>query len=468
MKEVKTMTYHSEKLGEYIVNTKFEDLPDKVVQQAKWSLLDAIGVGIGSWDTLWSRAVLNIARKMGGAPEATVWFHGDRLPDMNAALVNAQFVHSLDYNDDCGGIHMGAIMPPVAMAVGENLGSTGKEIITAVVLGYDIAARLASAMNSQDLYQIGYQPSGLLGSFAAAAVAGKLLNFNIEQIAYAFGVAGSYAGGTIEFLQDGTDTKRFHVAKGAYGGIMSAYLVKEGMNGPKGVFEGKYGILNVIPKKAFPDKLIEDLGSRYDILETSFKYYPACDGAFCPLEAAVAIIRENGLVLDEIEKMHFKVKSFLVDYLISYHGDSTRKYRPETEMDAQMSLPYTLAIGLLNDGKVRLSHYDRKYYSDPKIHEIADKVTCEGDPELDKVPFVPMTMPSIATITTKDGRTFTKRVDHQKGDPRNPFTEKEFIEKFSMNVEGKLSDEKRDRFIETINKLEAISNISELVQYAVK
>ena len=407
-------------------------------------------------------------RRQGGAPQSTVFYFGDKLPDMNAALVNAMFVHSLDYNDDLSGIHVGAVMPPTAIATGEPLGSNGKEIITAVVLGYDVATRVAEAVNSQDLYLRGFQPTGVLGQFPAVATASKILHLRAEQIASAFGIAGSYAGGTIEFLKDGTDTKRFHVAKAAYGGIMSAHLAAGGMTGPKSIFEGEQGVLKALSSDTHPEKLVEELGTRFDILDTSFKWYPFCDGAFCPLEAALSIVHENNIALEDIKSMHFKVKTFLIQYLTDYHGDTERKYRPKTEMDAQMSLPYTLAVGLLKDGDVRLEDFDAKNYSDPKIIEIADKVTAEGDPELDKVPFRPMSMPSIATLTTKDGRTFTKRVDFQKGDPRNPFSEDDFIKKFNQNVEGKLTSENRERFVEAVSRLETLSDVRNLSKHAIR
>ena len=462
------MSTYAEQMGDYIANMGFDDLPEQVVQHAKWTVLDSIGVAIASCDTPWSKAVYRVIQKQGGSPQSTVILHGDRLPDANVALVNSMFVHSMDYNDDLSGIQVGAVVPPTAIATGEPLSALGKEVITAVVVGFDVASRVASAVDSQELYLRGFQPTAVLGQFAAAAVASKILHLSPEQSASAFGIAGSYAGGTIEFLDDGTDTKRFHVAKASYGGIMSAHLASEGMTGPKRVFEGRNGILRALSENPNPERLVEELGSRFDILDTSFKWYPFCDGGFCPLEAALSIIQENGLILGEIERYHFRVKSFLIPYLTDYYGDSERKYRPKTEMDAQMSLPYTLAVGLLSKGDVRLEDFDRENYSNPEILQIADKVTAEADPELDKVPFRPMSMPTIATVTTEDGRAFTKRVDFQKGDPRKPFSEDDFIEKFHKNVEGRLSEGRQARLLDSILMLESLGDIRELTECTVR
>ena len=458
------MTYYAEKLADYCVTLDFDDLPSEVIRHARWSVLDAIAVGLASWDNAWSRSVLDTVRRQGGSPEATILHYGDKAPSANAAMANAMFIHSMDFNDDLSGIQVGGIVPPTAIAVGESVGASGKQVITALALVYDVATRIAGAMNSQELYLRGFQPTGVAGPLVAAAVAGKLLNLTSEQIASAFGIAASYAGGTIEFLKDGTDTKRFHVAKAAQGGIISAQLALDGMVGPKSIFEGEHGIIRAFSKEGFPEKLVEQLGRRFDILSTSFKWYPFCDGNACPLEAALAIVRENQIALDSIQNIHFKTKSFLIPYIIDYYGDTARKYRPQNEMDAQMSLPYCLAVGLLKDGDVEIEDFDRSNYHNPEILELADKVTAEGDPELDIVPFLPMSMPAIATVVTKGGKTFSKRVDFQKGDPRNPLTEADFHKKFGRCVKGSLTQEKSDRLLRAINDLEKLSRTSDLTK----
>lgn len=223
------MKYYSDQIGDYVAQLAYDDLPAPAADHAKWVLLDAIGAAIASWDTAWSLAVYNTVRKKAGSPESTIFYFGNKVPDMNAALVNAMFIQSMDLNDDLSGIHTGGILPPTAMAVGEPLFSTGKEIITSIVIGYDIASRLAEAINSQALFEQGYQPSAILGGFAAVASACKLHKLGTPQIANAFGISGSYAGGTIEFLKEGTDTKRFNIAKSTQAGIFATHLAKEGL-----------------------------------------------------------------------------------------------------------------------------------------------------------------------------------------------------------------------------------------------
>ena len=458
------MTFLADRLGAFVSDFKYDDIPSHVIEHAKLCLLDALGVALASADKPWCRAVHGLVKRQGGAPEATVWFHGDRVPDTNAALANAMFVHSMDFNDDLAGIQVGGIIPPSALAIAESTGSSGKDVIAAIVIGYDVVTRCAMAINSQGLYMRGLQPTAVCGAFASAAIAGRLMHLDPKTIAYSFGIAGSYAGGTTEFLKEGTDTKRFHVAKSAHGGLISAHLAKGGMTGPRSIFEGEHGLFHAYSEDSHPEQLVAELGTRFDILDTSVKLYPFCDGNAAPLEAALAILRENNLKIDDVEKFHFRMKSFLIPYVVDYHGDKVRKYRPQNELDGQMSLPYCLAVGLLNDGDVKTTDFDPDRLSDPKTLAIADRVSAEADTELDKVPLKPMSMPAIATIQTKNGKVIEKRVDYQKGDPRNPFSKDDFITKFNRCTDGILSRERRDSVVNDILNLENLETISGLVE----
>jgi len=458
------MAYLAERLGDFTSELEFDDIPQEATRKAKLCLLDAIGVALASATMPWCHAVYGFVRAQGGTPEATVWYHGDRVPDTNAALVNAMFVHSMDFNDDLAGIQMGGIVPPSALAVSEKVAASGKEVITSIIIGYDIATRCAMAINSQRLYMRGLQPTAVCGAFASAAIAGRLMELDAKQIAYALGIAGSYAGGTTEFLKEGTDTKRFHVAKAAHGGLLSAHLAQRGMTGPRSIFEGEHGLFRAYSENSNSEQLVEELGTRFDILDTSTKLYPFCDGNAAPLEATLAIMRENGLAVNDVESFHFRIKSFLIPYVIDYHGDKERKYTPQTELDAQMSLPYCLAVGLLQEGHIRISDFSLERLSDPEILSLARKVTAEADTELDKIPLKPMSMPAIATVTTKDGRQLQKRVDYQKGDPRNPFSEHDYIAKFLECTDGILACSLQRSVIDSILNLENADNVAPIVR----
>jgi len=452
----------AEQLAKYVVEHPGDAFPGATVKQARRCLLDSIGVAIAGSAKVWAQAVLKEALRQGGHGQATLWLYGDSVPDTTAALVNGMFAHSMDFNDDHAGIQAGGLIPPTALAVGQAVNASGREVLAAIVLGYDVAIRVADAINSQQLYMKGFQPTAVCGVFAAAAVAGRLLKLSVSQLADAFGIAASYAGGTIEFLRDGTDTKRYHVAKAAHGGVLSARLASGGMNGPRTVFEGSFGLFNVYSDQSRPDRLVAELGERYDILDTSFKKYPFCDGNAAPLEATLELLQEQGVGIGDVASLHYRIKSFLIPYCIDYHGDRTRKFRPLNELDAQMSLPFCIAMGILQNGRLKVKHFDPSRYDDPAIHAIADKVDASADTELDKVPLRPMSMPAILSMRLKDGRLFEKRVDYQKGDPRNPFTDAELEEKFRFCVEDFMSPAKGQQLIDAVAALEAAENLQAL------
>jgi 2-methylcitrate dehydratase PrpD len=453
---------HAEELADYVANHRYDDLPREAIHQAKRCLLDSLGVAIAGCKKKWAQAVLAEVRRQRTHGGATVWLYGDRVPDAAAAMVNGMFAHSMDFNDDHAGIQVGGLIPPSALAVAEDAGASPKDLLLAIVLGYDVAIRIADAINSQELYMRGFQPTAVCGAFAAAAVAGKLLRLKSSQISDAFGIAASYAGGTREFLRDGTDTKRFHVAKAAHGGVLSARLAAGGMTGPRTVFEGEAGVFAVYSALSFPERLVAELGRRYDILDTSFKRYPFCDGNAAPLEATLEILRENQIDLEDIQSLRYRMKSFLMPYVIEFHGDRTRKFRPHNELDAQMSLPYCISVGLLNNGNLQVEDFDPVRFDDPRIHTLSDKVDAEADSELDKVPLRPMSMPAIATVTTRRGASFTRRVDYQKGDPRNPFSSEELITKFHSCVQAHITRECAEQVVDEVQHIEERNDLAQL------
>lgn len=458
------MAYYADSLAEYAVRTSFDVLPANVARHAKFVLMDAIGVSLAGapLDRDWCNAAMHFVHSQGGAPQATVWYHGDRTSSANAAFANGILAHSMDFSDDLAGIQIGGIVPTTAIAVGEAVKASGKDVISATVLGYDIAGRFAQGMDSQGLYVRGLQPTAMVGGFAAAAVAGRLLGLDANQMANAFGIVASYASGTIEFLTHGTDTKRLHPAKAAHGGIIAAYLAQGGMSGPHSILEGDFGVFKAFSDNPNLSKLTEELGSRFDILGTSIKIYPFCDGNIGPLEAVRGILADNDIAIPDIRSIHFRILRSLYHYVINLNGDTSRKYRPVTDLDAQMSLPYCIAVGLLRGGDVWLDDFDAKHYRDPEILALVDKMTAEFDRSLEGGPVLPITMPSVTTLTTVDGRTFERRVDYQKGDPRNPMSEAELSAKFDRCCAAGFAPDETVAMREAILGMDSLPDICRL------
>ena len=458
--------YLSEQLSDYIYQLTYDHLPPKVVQQAKLVILDAIGDAFSSCDTVWAQALYQNIQNQAGTNEASILVFGDTVPDVNAAFVNAMFIQSMDFNDELSGIHTGSIIPATALSSAETVGSTGKEVIVSLVAGYDVAGRLADAIDAQSLFEQGFQPSGVLGSFMASAVSSKLKYLSPWQIANALGIAGSFAGGTLEFLKHGTDTKRFNIARSAYAGSLASNLSKSGMTGPLSIFEGENGLFATMPTKATSSKLVKDIGQCFEILKTTFKKYPCCDGIFSPLEATMSVVNDYNVKIDNIKSLNFRMKSFQIPFLVNYYGDRQRKYQPQNTTDAQLSLPFVIALALHQQGEIRISDFSEENYRNPKIIGLAQKVTAMADSELDTTPSHPMELPTILVLETYQGEKYTKRIDHHQGAAANPLSEEDLIQKFISNTEEKLEKYHIEQLIELILNLDKLANIGKLMKKA--
>ena len=245
-----------------------------------------------------------------------------------------------------------------------------------------------------------------------------------------------------------------------YSGVMAAHLANFGMTGPRTIFEGKYGAFNSLSGTPNFDSLTADLGVKFDILNTRIKPIPCGDGNLGPMEGVLAIMRENGLDAENIESIHCRVIPSLIPFIFEFHGDRSRKYRPATVLDAQASLPYCLAIGILKGGKITFEDFDPKNFGNPEIHKLADKVTAEGDESLRGKSICPVDLSCVVTLVTTNGTVFTKRIDHHRGDPRNPMSEDQLIDKFVDCVTGSLSDSRTNDLLAAIDRFETVADVS--------
>lgn len=215
---------------------------------------------------------------------------------MNAALANGAFSHALDMDDlhNASIIHLGTVVVPAALAVAEQIGASGKQLITAIAAGYEIGARVGEAVNPDSYFF--WHTTGTAGTFGAAAAAAKLLTLDAEQTAHCLGSAGSQAAGLWEFLQEGAMSKTLHAGKAAFNGIFAAFLAKEGFTGATKILEGEKGFCLAMTSKAKLNKLTEGLGQgKYKIDENAFKPYAACKHCHASINAVQLIGRDYNL-----------------------------------------------------------------------------------------------------------------------------------------------------------------------------
>ena len=458
-------------LGDYVEKLRYEDLPPEVVRKIKYHMLDTIGVSLYGAGMPWAKAVYDFVKDQGGAPQSTVVVYGDKTSCTQAAFVNGTFAHSNDFDDNYafGPLHPSAAFW-TAIPLAERLGQGGRDVILSASIGYDVTTRLAEACFSaaageRTLTNRGFQGQAVCGTLGSAVQACKQLGLDSRTCASALGIAGSYPGGTIEFLRDGTDTKRFHFGKASQQGITSAMLAANGFRGPQTIIEGHKGFLHAYSGEYDSSKVTEELGRRFDIMNVSLKKYPVMYGNETAIEAFLFLITQNKLKEEDVEEVEVDIRTMFVPYAMNYAGNIKEKLRPTTAFSATMSVPYNLAVAMAF-GDVRLEHWEdeNRLLGDERLARFAGKVKVNASEEFDKLSRKEAYIPSRVTIKTKDKRIFTETRVHPSGDPRNFMTEDQVFAKFRDTAGRVLSPARLDPIIDNIMHLDTLRDIRELMR----
>ncbi len=277
MKPDKVEETYSQKLGDFVEKLGFHDVPKDVVEEAKLHILDTLGVALATYGMDFAHTILEVSKSLGGPPESTAIGSGERFPAPNAVLVNGTMAHGLDYDDMHreAALHLSAFVVPTALAVSEAQGKSGKSAIVGMVAGYEVGARLGLA-GSVKLLLRGWHPTGVLGTFASAAVTGSILGLTAKQISTAMGIAGSQSSGLAQWIEEGSWTKRMHPGWAAHSGIIAGLLAQKGYDGPQGIYEGKKGVYNSYLGEGNFDleRLKQGLGRRWETKQICYKLYP--------------------------------------------------------------------------------------------------------------------------------------------------------------------------------------------------
>jgi len=445
-------------LVKFCCGLKFEEIPPEVRDRTKYFALDFVGVAArGSLENS-TRAMYQFIKGMvpttkGGVIIGTKM----RAPYHYAALANGTSSHSLELDDvnNEASLHPGVAIFPGAFAACEMGAKNGKRFVEGVVLGYEVMIRLGKALGPKEHYSRGFHPTGTCGTFGATATAAKILGLNETQLLNAFGIAGSQAAGSMEFLAQGAWTKRMHPGWAAHNGIIACLLAKKGFRGPSTIFEGRDGFLHAYSLNADANKVLEGIGSSFEIMRTSIKPHACCRYKQPPIDGVLKIMKENQLKPDDVDEVTLGILKAGFPIIVT---PEELKYNPQSIVDAQFSMPFGAAVAILY-GEASLSQYRPKVIQSQEVKEMMKKVRCVEDPELDKV--YPKQWPATVEIKTKDGRTFCARIDYPKGDPENPLSWEELIEKFNGLTPSVYSKARRGRIVEQIKKIDALRNLNQ-------
>lgn len=444
------MENYSVQLAKYISRMNPEKVTDEALHKARELVLDTMGVMIFGSDLDSSKIILQHFASIGGVEESGVICNSIKLPAANAAFVNGTMAHSFDYDDDWAACHIACCVIPAALAVAQKTRAEIDDFLTAIVIGYDVTIRLAQTLDGYNLYAMGFHPTSICGTFGAFSAASKLLNLSVEETANGFGIAASFISGSLEWLQDGSMTKRFHGGKAASEGVISALLAKNRFTGPKTIFEGKDGIFKMFRAQRDHNLLVEELGLRFDILKTYMKLYPCCTCNAPIIDAILDLKAEHNFSTDEIECIDIQLRKTCM-YLVGEPLD--KKQNPQNVLEAQMSAPYCVAAAIV-DRELFPRQFSREKITDPQIRRLAKGIKTAWNPEFD-IQEPPRPIPANVKVTLKNSKTLNKTVFYQKGTPSNPFNERELKEKFLGCTEMKLGKEAAEK---AFYKLKSIQN----------
>jgi 2-methylcitrate dehydratase PrpD len=439
-----------ERLGAQIVDISYDSLPAEVVARAKDCLLDQVGVQLIGATFGHVQPALRVALRLGAAPQSTVVLHGDRTAAPLAAFVNASFGHSCEYDDAhflCG--HPGTCTIPAGIAFAEACRASGKDLIRAVVAGYQAAA-MSLAPVHDDTLALGWHGMKLSGVFAAAAAAGVMLGLDAEQMTNALAVAASEAGGTMEYDQSGGEVKRLHAGMASRSGTMAAMLAQEGLTGPHTIFEGRRGIWRLFGKADAPTRSELQGADRWQILDTIFKLYPAVGTVHASLDALRMIQRAHPLEPDNIEM----VEVGLADWAVTHGASITR---PTDVISAQFSLGFSIALRIARQSNDITLYMDPQAWTDPALLELIDKVKPYP------MPVAPgEELGAWVTVTTRDGQRLEAVQPAFRGHHTNPASSRDIEEKFLETAASVLPRSQVEELADAIHHVEIIDDVNEL------
>jgi 2-methylcitrate dehydratase PrpD len=437
----------------------YNALTTDVVDRVKYLFLDFIGVAargaLSDSSGPVQRLILNLDNAQDGA--VVIGTHLKAGPAY-AALANGTAAHSLELDDvvNEASLHPAVAIMPAALAAAHIAGCSGKELIAAITVGYEVMIKLGVALNPAAHYAQGFHPTGTCGTLGAAITAAKILKLNQKAMLNALGIAGSQAAGSMEFLSDGAFTKRLHPGWAAHSGIIAALLARENFTGPGTIIEGKFGFLHAYSSGSKSDKVLQDWGDPWEVLHTSIKPHACCRYKQGPIDGILKIVRENNLDASQIEKITLGILQ--AGFAIVAEPES-QKSNPKSVVDAQFSMPFGAAVAILY-GKATLDEYTMANVYSARVKGLMDKISCVKDPELEKE--FPKKWPASVTLQTKDGKTYSTRIDFPKGDPENPLTWDELIDKFRNLISPIFSKARQTQIIDKVKSLEQVADVNDL------
>lgn len=450
---------YTKELARFAVETRFKDFPEEVVEMAKLCVLDWLGCNLAGQTLRSGKIIIEAIKELGGRPESIIVGTDLKTSCVNAAYANGWLGHAHDFDDCVAGcwIHGACVAIPGTLAVAEREALSGRDFITGIVIGYEVASRVARCVNTNAQHQLYWHTTATCGTLGAAAAAANLLNLEVDETIHCLGEAGNQAEGLS--LVYGTMSKHSNPGRACRNGVFSALLAKKGMTSTRRILESPIGFCRLLhkePKDGFDLELLtEGLGEKYIITGTLWKRYPACSLTHNPVDAALKLVKQYKINPDDVLTVELRTDSLAIELL---HPEDRReeKYAPKTPEEAKFSLPYTVGAALYR-GRLSLDEFTEEALRDPMLLRLVGKVDVILDPELDREYYRDQGTRVTLRVRTKDG----EYIEESAG-PTELRGVEELESKFKRLASTVLGKAEIMRALDALKKLEEVEDIREV------
>jgi len=449
----------SSQLAGFATGLRLDHVPAAVRSRASYLMLDALGIALASTQWDFSRVTLAGLRELAGeGGDTPVIGYGQKLPLRDAVVMNALLIHGLDYDDThpAGVIHATTSVLPAMLGLAHRQRASGAELLASYIVGMETATRLGAAAKG-GFHQVGFHPTGLIGTFGCTLAAARMLGLSVDHTTDAQGIALSFASGSLEFLQDGAWTKRIHPGWAGAGGITAATLAKNGFIGTRAAYEGRFGLyrshLGPLADACDLSLATAGLGESWEIERVAIKPVPACHFTHACADAAGRLHADwKGA---PIRRIVAKVPAGTMKTVCE---PIENKRRPANAYEAQFSIPYSVATGL-RFGNFTLDALEPRAYEDAQTLAIAALVECEADPTAD----FPRYFGGEVIVELADGRVLRHAEPINRGAEGRPISGGDIARKFLDNASRAVSQAHADHILNAVLDIER-GDATELAQ----
>jgi 2-methylcitrate dehydratase len=451
------MTSISRTWAGFAAGLSYKDLTPEAVDAAKRFLYDSLGCALGAAGHHDVEIAGKVVLTLGGNGHATLIGGGGKVPVTSAAFLNGLKIRAMDYNDiywKADPTHPSDLIS-APLAVGEWQGRSGREVLTAIVLAYELEMRLAEC-GRPGIRERGWHHATLT-QYVSPLAAGMLMGLSVDQLVNAVGISGTH-GCTLGSVTAGKLTMMKNTVEpfAVADGVMAALLAKGGYSGPEPVFEGKEGLFHCLGKDWEANILTDGMGESFRIPLCGMKAFPTEALTHTPISAFLTLMREQKIGAESIEEIRIGTIARAADIL-----SDPAKYRPDSKETADHSLPYCIAAAAV-DGAVTPASFEEARLRDPRILTVIDRIKVYADAEFEAL--FPAKQATRVEIRTKDGRTFERRMDYPKGDPREPMTESDLDVKFRSLASACMSERRLDEIKAAVFNLDKAADIKGLMK----